>query len=390
MSERCPVRVLLVLGSLEGGGAERVAVNLLRNCDPSRVDLRVGLLRREGDYLPQLQPEQMIGPVGRGRGLLDSFRAPFDVARMIGDASPDVVMSFGLGLNLAVCAALGFSARPRPYWICREDSNPWAEVLNLAAGPLSRAAVRAALRKAYGAADCLLTVSEDLAAALAGLALRIRAIHNPIDVEVVEAAARDPLAEAPSRPFVVAAGRLVRQKGFDLLLEAFAMSQAAKEMDLVILGDGPQRETLARRARELGVALALPGFQDNPWSWFARASLFALPSRWEGFGNVVAEAMACGAPVLVSDCDFGPREQVVHGESGWVTKPEPAEMSEAIDALLADPALCRRLAAAGRARARMFAAPLIAETYQRLFTGRPSLLAEPANPAVGRAAAAVT
>ena len=388
MSERFPVRVLLILGSLEGGGAERVAVNLLRNCDPSQVDLRVGLLRRGGEYLSHLKPDQLIGPAGRGRGLLDTARAPFDVARMIAEALPDVVMSFGLGLNLAVCAALAVSIRPRPYWICREDSNPWAEIHNLSGGAFFHAPLRAALRTAYGAADCVLTVSEDLAAALTGLAPRIRAIHNPIDVEGVAAAAAAPLAEAPARPFVVAAGRLVRQKGFDLLLEAFATSRAAKEMDLVILGDGPQGEVLARRARELGVGLTLPGFHDNPWSWFARASLFVLPSRWEGFGNVVAEAMACGAPVLVSDCDFGPREQVVHGESGWVTR--PAEMSSAIDALLADPGLRRRLAAAGRARAQMFAAPLIAETYVRLFTGRPSLLAEPARPLVGQAATAVT
>lgn len=387
MAERHIVRVLLVLGSLEGGGAERVALNLLRFCDPRQVDLCVGLLRREGDYLAQLEPGRIIGPAVRGRGLFDAIRAPFDVAAMIAESSPDVVMSFGLGPNLAVAAALIVSARPRPSWICREDSNPWAEIRNLDGGPAVQVAVRAALKWSWRRSDCLLTVSSDVAASLDGAAPCVCSLHNPIDVDAIEAAAVEPLVPAPTRPFMVAAGRLVRQKGFDRLIAAFACSRHARDLDLVILGEGPLRKALTEQARDLGVSLFLPGFQANPWAWFARARLFVLPSRWEGLPNMVAEAMACGAPVLACDCDFGPREQIAHGVSGWLTN--PSEMAEAMDVLLTDPSLCERLAQAGRARAGAFAAPAIAESYVRLFSGRPSPANEPAPRSVGEAATAI-
>jgi glycosyltransferase involved in cell wall biosynthesis len=141
-------------------------------------------------------------------------------------------------------------------------------------------------------------------------------------------------------------------------------------MILVILGEGPLRDTLLAGAASLGVAdrVFLPGFQANPWAWFARARLFVLSSRWEGFGNVVAEAMACGAPTLVTDCDFGPREQVEHGVSGWVTPTgDVAALTRDIDRLLANPGLAARLGAAARARARTFDIQTIAAAYTDFF-----------------------
>ena len=89
-------------------------------------------------------------------------------------------------------------------------------------------------------------------------------------------------------------------------------------MSLVILGEGPERANLERLSRECGIEGRgqLPGFVANPWAYFARARVFVSACRWEGFGNVIVEAMACGAPVVATDCDFGPREIVRHGESG--------------------------------------------------------------------------
>ena len=149
-------------------------------------------------------------------------------------------------------------------------------------------------------------------------------------------------------------------------------------MDLVILGDGPLESDLKRQAASLGIAdrVRFPGFQANPWAWFARARLFCLPSRWEGFGNVVAEAMASGAPSLVSDCDFGPREQVVHGVSGWVVRSEDAgAIAAGLDTLLGAPDLMARIAAAGALRARAYDVAAIAEDYTSLFLEQAASLA---------------
>ncbi|HEY2177812.1 MAG TPA: glycosyltransferase [Caulobacteraceae bacterium] len=366
-----PARVLLVLGSLDGGGAERVAVNLIHRCDPGLVDIRLGLLRPSGAYLASVEPHRLVGPRRRGKGLIDAARAPGDIAEMIARTRPDVVMSFGMAVNAAVALALPRGAG-RPRWICREDSNTAAEIANFTSSRAARALVAMLTRQVHRTADCLLAVSRDLGARLAAdtPGAPVRVIHNPIDLSEIAILARVPLAEPPARPFVIAAGRLVRQKGFDILIEAFAKARYADGMDLVILGEGPLLAPLKARAAALGIAerVKFPGFQANPWAWFSRAALFVLASRWEGFGNVVAEAMACGVPVVVSDCDFGPREQVGHAVSGWIAPAgSPAALGEAIDTVLADPDLAANLAAWGVERARAFDIERIVAAYARLF-----------------------
>ena len=368
------VRVMLVLGSLDGGGAERVAVNLFNRCDPRALDVRLGLIRRTGPYLDEVDGRRVLSlPDHRGR-LKDWARTPADLARMIGLARPQVLMSFGMGIDAMTWLALRGLGPGRPHWICRQDSNPDAEIANLIHNPLGRAAVAALTRHIHRASGGFVAVAKDLAVkvdAQSGTGGRnARAIYNPIDIETVQALARDRLAHPPERPFIVTAGRLVRQKGYDILIEAFAKCRAARGMDLVILGQGPLEGALRTQAVALGVGdrVKFPGFQLNPWAWFARARLFVLSSRWEGFGNVVAEALACGVPTLVTDCDFGPREQVEHGLSGWITPSEDAAaMSAALDTLLNNDGLRKALGVRGRDRAEAFDIDAIAGEYTQLF-----------------------
>jgi len=368
------VRVMLLLGSLDGGGAERVAVNLLNRCDPHALDMRLGLIRRTGPYLDEVDGRKVSAlPDHRGRPV-DWAQTPAALARMIAEVRPHVLMSFGAGIDVMVWLALRRLGADRPHWICRQDSNPDAEIANLTGNPLVRAAVAGITGYTHRAADGLVAVAKDLATRadvqLGGGSRHARAIYNPIDIEAIQGFAADRLQHPPERPFIVTAGRLVRQKGYDILIDAFAKSRAARGMDLVILGQGPLEGALRAQALALGVGdrVKFPGFQINPWAWFARARLFVLASRWEGFGNVVAEAMACGAPALVTDCDFGPREQVEHGLSGWITPSEDASaMTAALDTLLSNDGLRRALGVRGRGRAEAFDVAVIARQYTRLF-----------------------
>jgi glycosyltransferase involved in cell wall biosynthesis len=356
------VRVLLVLGALDGGGAERVAINILQGCDPDRVDIRLGLLRRAGPYLAQVDSA--------------SIAVARNIVGMVREARPDVLMSFGMGINLLVALAMIRLGRRRPAWICREDSNMEAEITNLTGSRMGRWVVGGLVGRAYRSADALVSVSADLARRLErrlGIETgAIHAIHNPAEISRIVAAAAEPLPCQPTRPFIVTAGRLTRQKGHDLLIAAYAASKAARDLDLVILGEGPLEADLRAQAVALGVGdrVLFPGFQANPWVWFAHARLFVLASRWEGFGNVITEAMACGAPVLSTDCDFGPREQIAHGETGWLVAPDDvAGLAHGLDGLLADPRLLDRLARAGRQRAMSFDLGPIAESYTTRFVG---------------------
>jgi glycosyltransferase involved in cell wall biosynthesis len=367
-----PAKVLLLLGSLDGGGAERVAVTLLNHFDPARARITIGLLRRTGAYLCETPPGRIVATQPRGPGLRGIMRAPDDIAGLIEAERPDILMSFGMGVNMLARLALWRVRGRKPRWICREDSNTDAEIDNLTTKPVARGLIRWAIARVYRSADRLLAVSRDLGARLERQApgARLAVIHNPIDIAMIRRRASEPLPEARVRPYIVAAGRMVRQKGYDILISAFAGSVGAWGVDLVILGAGPLEGYLRRQAEALGVAdrVIFAGFQENPWAWFARARLFVLASRWEGFANVIAEAMACGAPALATDCDFGPREQITHGVGGWLVAPEDAAaLTRGLDTLLADDSLRLRIACAGEARAQAFDIPRVVAAYAALF-----------------------
>jgi glycosyltransferase involved in cell wall biosynthesis len=388
MAER--VRVMLLLSSLHGGGAERVAVHLLNRCDPALVDVRMGLLRKAGPFLEDADAARVhASPVGQDlltfeghnstfyrpdRLLAGAVLAPANISRLIREHRPHVVMSFLKGMSVLTYFVVKGLGRSAPRWIAREGNNTDAVIDDELTNPAARAVIKSLTRRVYRGADCFLANSHEMASGLReALQLdpaRIRVIHNPIDVADVQAKAAEPIPWSPLRPFIVTAGRLEYQKGHDVLLRAFAASTAARKMDLVILGRGSLEGELRRLASELGVAdrVSFPGFVANPWAWISKAVLFVLPSRWEGFPSVVAETLACGAPALVTACDFGPREVVEHGHSGWVVPPEDeAAFGSAMDQLLGQPELTRRFRAEGPPRAATFDIARMIEAYTELF-----------------------
>jgi glycosyltransferase involved in cell wall biosynthesis len=130
-----------------------------------------------------------------------------------------------------------------------------------------------------------------------------------------------PLAKPRGRKLLVACGRLSRQKGFDVLLRAASRVARHLAIELWILGEGRGLPDLNALAGELGLAeqVRFLGFRDNPFPFFRQADLFVLASRWEGFGNVIVEALGCGTPVVATDCPFGPAEILGHGRWGRVS-----------------------------------------------------------------------
>ena len=132
-------------------------------------------------------------------------------------------------------------------------------------------------------------------------------------------------------------GNLIRIKDFATLIRAFARLRATRPARLVILGEGPEHGSLEQLARQLGVApdVDLPGFTINPYAFMARADVFALASRVEGLSNAIIEALACGCPVVSTDCPNGPAEVLEHGRYGrLVPVGDEAALTEAIAATL--------------------------------------------------------
>jgi glycosyltransferase involved in cell wall biosynthesis len=139
---------------------------------------------------------------------------------------------------------------------------------------------------------------------------------------------------------VLGAGRLTAQKDFATLLSAFALAKERQPLRLIILGEGELRDPLQALASELGVApeVRFPGFVENPYAFMSRSRVFVLSSAWEGFGLVLVEAMACGTPVVSTDCPAGPAEILEGGKYGrLVPVGDAIALAEAILATLAGP-----------------------------------------------------
>ena len=204
----------------------------------------------------------------------------------------------------------------------------------------SRREIRRA-RQSYPYSDAAVGVSLGVSSELAGVSgisrKRIHTVYNPVVSAGLLRKAREapehPWFNASGPPVVVSIGRMHKQKDFSTLLAAFARFLARRPARLIVLGKGPQLSDLLSLAHELRISehVDFPGFVNNPYAFLARARLFVLSSRSEGLANVLIEAMACGCPVVSTDCPFGPKEILEGGRWGeLVPVGDPKALAEAM------------------------------------------------------------
>jgi glycosyltransferase involved in cell wall biosynthesis len=236
-------------------------------------------------------------------------------------------------------------------------------------------------RRFYPLADRCVAVSEGVAedlSVLVGLPrAKIVAVKNPVVTPELMSRAAESVDHrwfaTGGPPVILAAGRLTAQKDFPTLLRAVDLVRRSRPVRLLILGSGPERTSLIGLADELdlGDRVEFHGFVENPYAFMARASLFVLSSAWEGSPNVLVEAMACGCPVVSTDCPSGPAEILDDGRYGKLVPVGDCEaLSRAITGLLDDPTD----AAVLRERARQYSSAASAEHFERVLAiGTPAL-----------------
>ncbi len=369
-SRKGAITVMFFIPSLSGGGAERIVQILLHRLDRSRFSPSLVLLHPEIVYTlpPDVKPT-VLGKKSRW----DFFRMARALAGTIDRQRPDVLVSFLDYCNLLAITA-GRLSRTRPRIVISARNNTSRRLTHSRLGALKKALAIFLYRYSDSVACISRGVRDDLKKNFRVPAEKMKIIYNGINIDEVKQLA----AELPdhcyfnpkTRPVIVAAGRLVNQKDFSTLLRAFARVIDKVDCRLLILGEGPERENLRRLSRELGIAdkVELPGFQPNPFSFFSRSDLFVLSSFWEGFGNVLIEAMACGTAVISTDCPFGPSEIIRNGKGGLlVPAGDEAALAAAILKVLTDKSLGEGLAAAGKKRADDFSAAKMVAEYQKLF-----------------------
>jgi glycosyltransferase involved in cell wall biosynthesis len=361
--------IAIVLHDLRGGGAERAVLRLARGMAAAGRRIELILVKGEGAYLDDVPPNISLTVLDKPR----VSKAIGALAEHFRRTRPKAVLSALTHMNVAVVIAARLSRLPLR--IVLSERNQISSKAREARGAWQRMLYRA-VPYFYQGADAIVAVSGGVAEDLAGFGRlpghKIRVIHNPVFDADVEARAHAPAAhpwfERKGPPIVLAAGRLHRQKGFDVLLEAFAIARAQVDCRLVILGEGQERAPLLATAERLGLAydIDMPGFAENPFPLMAQAGAFVLSSRWEGFPNALVEAMACGAPVIATDCPSGPREILSGGQHGALIPPEnPQMLGQAILETLKS----RPDTRASQARARSFSVPDAARQYLDVLEG---------------------
>lgn len=332
-------KVGIFLPSLDGGGAERITI-LLANALAQRghsVDLVLANAR--GAYLGEVSNAVRVVNLNKRR-VAASLPALIGYLRQ---ARPDALLS-GLGhANLIAILARRLAGRPVRLAVTEHNS-----ILRGLDTPKGRA-IRWLMQRLYPQADMVVCVSkgieEELADILALPAAKLRTIYNPVDVDGIRKSAQDrpdhPWLAPGQPPVIISVGRLTEQKGFPILLRAFAQLRRTRNARLIILGEGMDRGSLTALAESLGITddVFMPGFQKNPYGWIAASELYAMSSAWEGLPGVLLEAMACGVPVISTDCRTGPDEILEGGKWGrLVPVGDAVALAQAMEIVLAESA----------------------------------------------------
>ncbi|NJD06503.1 MAG: glycosyltransferase [Methylococcaceae bacterium] len=362
--------ILIVLPDLRGGGAERLHLHLASYWQQAGYRVSFALLRKTGELLDSLPAATEVEDLAAPR-IRNAF---LPLVALLRKRKPRITLAAMWPLTSV--AALAWLAAGRPGRLFVSDHN----LLSLSCvGELGvpRRLLGWSLRWSYPLASGAIAVSRavrDDLCRLSGLPeSSIRVIHNPaalgLDPGPESAETRPQLWGGDCGRRILAVGSLKPVKDQATLLRAFALLPASLNARLTILGEGPLRPELEALVGQLGIAgrVALPGFVADPSPWFRSADLFVLSSRWEGFGNVLVEALQCGLPVVSTDCPGGPAEILDGGRYGELVRPQdPPALAAAMGAALQR----SHERAVSMVRARDFSVPTIAEQYLRVFRGQ--------------------
>jgi glycosyltransferase involved in cell wall biosynthesis len=290
---------------MRGGGAERAMSKLASGFAARGLPIDLVLASAEGPYLKELSPLVRVVDLKASRTLT----APPALARYLRSEQPAAMLSVLRHANIAALWAKRL-ARTNTRLVVNMQNTLSQEIERLSG--LRARLVMSILRRVYPWADAITAVSHGVARDMLDItgfpARRIQVIHNPIVTSELDQMARAPInhlwLEPGEPPLILGVGRMVPQKDFVNLIEAFHQLRQTHKARLLILGEGPERPKLedAVRTRGLEADVQMPGFVDNPYPYMRKAGAFVLSSTFEGLPSVLIEALYCGAPLVATNC----------------------------------------------------------------------------------------
>jgi glycosyltransferase involved in cell wall biosynthesis len=312
-------RIACFLPSLYGGGAEKAAIKLFNSMSKFDLSLDLVLADATGPYLNQVSEEVNIVNLGAGRVV----KSILPLARYLQKYKPYALISHMEYANVAASIAKEISGIQTKVLLV--EQNNLSTSLNSSKSIL-HSIILILAKLLYPRANAVIGVSdgvaEDIRSLLSLPKEKVHTIYNPIvDQEILkkaESIVNHPWFEEGKPPVFLAVGRLSEQKDFSTLIKAFGLLKKQRQARLIILGEGEYRKDLEKMINDNGLSqdIALPGFTDNPYAYMHQATAFVLSSRWEGLPTVIIEAMACGCPIISTNCPSGPDEILAGGKYG--------------------------------------------------------------------------
>ena len=368
------VKALFFIPSLAGGGAERVMAEILHHINREKIEPVLVLFYpyKDSPYKECLPEDIKIIIAERASdGPMQKIRQYTTFLKIVYDEKPHVIISMLTHCNImAISAKLLFGRK-----IIIGEHITLSEAIKTKAGRRMLWFPTAHLvRMLYRFADKIITVSEgvktDLIEEFKIPSRNIQVIYNPIDLNRVSELSNCPVEHnffKEAGPVLLSVGRLVPQKGFDILLNAFSSIVNQIEARLIILGEGPEEESLSKLAEGLKITekVSFLGFQNNPFKFISKADVFVLSSHYEGLPMVMLEAMACGTPIVSTDCKYGPVEILKNGQYGLLVPIGDADaLSRTILSLLKNRVLRERVSRLGKERVKDFSSDGIIKQYE--------------------------
>jgi glycosyltransferase involved in cell wall biosynthesis len=304
-------KIAFFIPSLNGGGAERVILNLVNELVNQDVDVHLVLVKADGPYMHQLDKRVRVVNLNKKRVL---FALPA-LVRYLKYEKPYSLLSAMDHANIIALAARMFAnVKTRVHISVHTNlTQSLLEKRDVA----SRVLVYL-IRKLYKRADSIVAVSKGGADDISNVARvpknRVCVIYNPVLTtklyELLDEPFNHEWFDEKSVKTILSVGRLSKEKNFSMLIKAFSIVASKLSCRLIILGEGEERERLESMVQELKLAdkVLLPGFVENPFVYMKHCSVFVLSSILEGFGNVLVEAMAASVPIISTDCPTGPKE----------------------------------------------------------------------------------
>jgi glycosyltransferase involved in cell wall biosynthesis len=369
------IKITFFLPNLEIGGAEKSIVKLANALDKDKFNVSLLLCESKGIVFDILSDKIFVVDLKTSHIGLSLFK----VVNYLKKNKPDIMVSALDHVNIInICASLFCRSRPK---IIITERTTFSKISSESTTKFSRKFITKFIlpnlvRIFYKKADSIVCVSQGVANDLKniiGNLPTIKVIYNPvIDINILGQLVNEPLNNFSnsSLPKILAVGRLTKAKDYPTMLRAFSLVLKEIPANLLVIGDGKERKKIEQLIYDLDILdnVKLLGTQKNPFKYMNKSDVFVLSSSVEGFPNVLVEAMACGTPVVSTNCQSGPNEIIQNGENGFlVPVGDEKKLAEAIIKLLKDKELRKKFSERGKKHAQYFSIDKSAKEFENLF-----------------------